>query len=349
MLGGEIMLNGIDISRWQDGINVGQLDVDFVICKATEGNGYTDPNCDEYYQAAKAAGKKLGVYHYARPDLGNTPEAEANWFISQVKGYVNEAILILDWEPALEIGNVDWAYEWLAAVYEKTGVRPLIYMSASPANDNDWSRVVNGNFGLWIASYGANTGASGTPPPNRYWPFYVLWQYTSRGHIPGYSGNLDLNYFYGTRQAWDKYAKSGKEDGNGDDSSEDVTKYQVGDTVHFNYLYTSSYGDRKVTSAITSGEITRIIPGRVAPYLINNGSGWVSDSLITGEGTSGISVGTRVRTIGVGNGASDGSKNPARIGIVGTVSRIIPGAEYPYLVATTAPLGWYKLEDLEII
>lgn len=346
------MLNGVDISRWQQGIDVALLAVDFVICKATEGNGYVDPNCNEFYQEAKSSGKKLGVYHYARPDLGNTAKAEADWFLSQVKGYIGEAILILDWEPKGEISNVSWAYDWLVRVYEVTGVRPMIYMSASPANSYDWSRVVNGNFGLWIASYGANTGAAGSPPSNKYWPFYTMWQYTSKGHLSGYSGNLDLNYFYGTRQAWDKYAVSDK----GEDSDEgeedvggDVTKYQLGETVHFNYLYTSSYGDRKVSSAISEGVITRIIAGRVAPYLINNGSGWLSDSLIIGEGSNNINIGSKVRTIDYGNGASDGSSNRARAGITGTVSRIIVGAKYPYLVSTTVPIGWYQKEDLEVI
>ena len=56
------MLKGIDISKWQS-IGTGDGDYDFIICKATEGVGYTDPNCDGHYQRAKAQGKLLGVYH----------------------------------------------------------------------------------------------------------------------------------------------------------------------------------------------------------------------------------------------------------------------------------------------
>lgn len=33
----------------------------------------------------KAAGMLLGAYHYARPDLGNTPEAEAKYFLEIVQ------------------------------------------------------------------------------------------------------------------------------------------------------------------------------------------------------------------------------------------------------------------------
>ena len=34
-------------------------------------------------------------------------------------------------------------------------------------------------------------------------------QYTSNGHINGYAGSLDLNYFAGDKAAWDKYAGVG--------------------------------------------------------------------------------------------------------------------------------------------
>ena len=54
------MLKGIDISHHQRGITFGS-DVDFVICKATEGIGYVDEECDKAYQRAKQAGKLLGV------------------------------------------------------------------------------------------------------------------------------------------------------------------------------------------------------------------------------------------------------------------------------------------------
>jgi len=60
-------------------------------------------------------------------------------------------------------------------------------------------------------------------------------------------------------------------------------------------------------------------------------------------------VGDRVKTIGKGNGASDGSANTARSGMTGTITRIINGAKYPYLVSNGEPIGWYKKEALERI
>ena len=203
------MLKGIDISKWQDGIDLSKIETDFVICKATEGVGYTDQKCDKFYQQAKSLGKKLGVYHFARPDLRNTAVAEADWFIRETKGYHKEAILILDWESG-DLKNVTWAKQWLDRVYEKTGVKPVIYMSASVMSSADWSSVANADYGLWVANYGSNNGTAQESVfnkyPLKYWTFYALWQYTSTGRLDGYNGNLDLNYFSGDKEAWDKYA-----------------------------------------------------------------------------------------------------------------------------------------------
>lgn len=199
------MLKGIDISHWQNGFTDFSA-VDFAIFKATEGINYVDNCCDKFYQQAKKQGKKLGVYHFARPDL-NSAEAEANFFVENVKGYVKEAILVLDWEPGGgQISNVAWAKTWLDKVYSLTGVKPIIYMSQSPENSYDWSSVANSDYGLWVAKYGSNNGQQGTQPTIKHWKFYALWQYTSKGRVSGYNGDLDLDVFSGDTSAWDKYA-----------------------------------------------------------------------------------------------------------------------------------------------
>lgn len=71
---------------------------------------------------------------------------------------------------------------------------------------------------------------------------------------------------------------------------------------------------------------------------------------VPSEPTTTLEVGTRVRTIGAGNGSSYGDSNSAASGLEGTISRIEEGREYPYCVDDDeGPLGWYKAEDLEII
>ena len=207
------MLRGVDVSHHQRGINGFGSDVDFVIVKATEGIGYVDDQCDRLYQLAKSAGKKLGVYHFARPDLGNSGRGEADFFVDNIQGYIREAILILDWEPSGgQIGNVGWAKEFLDRVQERTGIKPVIYMSASPMNSYNWGPVAQADYGLWVANYGTNNGQPQEGVFNRYpvkyWSFWALWQYTSVGRISGYDGNVDMNFFSGDQTAWDKYAQS---------------------------------------------------------------------------------------------------------------------------------------------
>lgn len=228
------MLRGIDISHHQQGINIGALDIDFVIIKATEGNGYKDDMCDSFVEQSKASGKKIGLYHFARPDLGNTAVSEADWFIKETREYQKEAIFVLDWESG-NLGNVAWAKAWLDRVYEVTGIKPLIYMSESPANSYDWSSVANADYGVWIAEYGVNNGLANGSPIAKNWPFITLWQYTSVGRINGYDGNLDLDYFYGDRKAWDKYAladSTSQENNNGDQI------LYKGSKVKFNGIFT---------------------------------------------------------------------------------------------------------------
>lgn len=204
------MLKGVDISSYQSGISQFGNDVNFVICKATEGVGYVDKYCDTLYQKAKRDGKLLGVYHFARPDLGNTAEKEAEWFVKNISGYLNEAILVLDWESG-ELSNTVYAKAFLDKVYDLTGVRPLLYASSSVINSYNFTDIVAANYGLWVAQYGVNNGESNEQPIVRNWGFYALWQYTSRGRISGYDADIDMNYFYGDKDAWLKYANASRE------------------------------------------------------------------------------------------------------------------------------------------
>lgn len=198
-------LYGVDISMYQA---VGTGDGwDFVLCKATEGWGYVDPLCDAHYQRAKNNHQRRGVYHFARPDLNpNGAIDEADFFVDNCQGYVKDGILVLDWECA--VWNVGWAKTWLDRVYSRTGVKPLIYMSASVVNDYDWSSVANADYGLWIAGYPNEYNVPNPPRPDEgylpyaigAWPFAAMWQYSSS------AGTLDRDIFYGDVNAWNAYA-----------------------------------------------------------------------------------------------------------------------------------------------
>lgn len=197
-------MRGIDISHWQDGLDLGLIDFDFAIMKATEGVTMVDNCCDEFYQKAKAMGKRLGVYHYAN---GGDYKAEANFFIEHVTNYIGEALLILDWESQ---GNAQWnktdtswVKNWCDYVYSQTGVKPIIYIQKSAMN-----KVSNLGYQLWIAQYADNekTGYQDTPWNEGTYPC-LMRQYSSHGSLSGYSGNLDLDKFYGGIAFWDELAR----------------------------------------------------------------------------------------------------------------------------------------------
>lgn len=187
-------LFGTDQSKWQaNQVTEGS----FILVKATEGCGYVDPTCDAKYQLNKQAGKLLGVYHYARPDLGNTPEAEAQYFVDNIRGYIGEAIMVLDWESANK-WDVNWAKRWLDKVKDLTGIKPMIYMSSSVTFAYDWSSVVAGDYGLWVANYGNNDGTNHGCPGVGYWGIVAMHQYTSNP--------LDKDEFFGDENTWRAYA-----------------------------------------------------------------------------------------------------------------------------------------------
>lgn len=207
-------MKGIDISHWQQGINLTSVTCDFVIIKATQGTKYVDPCFQKFCAQAMSLGKKIGLYHYYG---SGEPEAQAEHFLQTVRSYIGKAVLVLDWEvdqnpdfkkgPALPKRFLDY-------VLAKTGVHPLIYMSKSVCREYNWTEVVKGNYGLWMAQYANKkpTGYQDKPwSDNRglgAFKSYAIHQYTSNGHIDGYNGSLDLDIAYMTPTAWDKYAKA---------------------------------------------------------------------------------------------------------------------------------------------
>lgn len=200
-----MVMQGIDIASHQTGIDLSKVPVDFVIEKATQGTGYVNPDCDRVVQQAIKLGKCWGVYHYIG---GQGAVAEADYFVDNIKGYIGHGLLAVDWE---EIQNSAWgntAYldALVARVIERTGIKPLIYAQASVYNQVA-AIAKKYDCGLWIAQY-ANDKPTGyqEAPWNEGKYACAIRQYSSVGRLSGWSGNLDLNKFYGDANAWSKYA-----------------------------------------------------------------------------------------------------------------------------------------------
>lgn len=201
-------LNGIDIASYQTGINLTVVPCDFVIIKATQGTGYVNPDCDRAYQQAKRAGKLRGTYHYVG---GGNAVAEADYYVNNIKGYLRDGLLAIDWEAEQNgaWGNEAYLEQLVRRVIERTGVKPLIYSMASR-----YAQVAavakKLDCGLWIAEYADMNPTGYQAHPWREGAYAcAIRQYASTGRLNGWGGNLDLNIAYMTREQWAKYVNPG--------------------------------------------------------------------------------------------------------------------------------------------
>lgn len=198
-------MNGIDISNWQNGINLDAVPYDFIIAKATQGKTYVSPDCARQVEQARARGKLFGVYHYID---GSGAIVEADFFIDNIKNWVGEGMLCLDWESNQNSawGNEDYLRQVAQRVIDRTGIPPVIYVQQSRmAQVKPIADALN--CALWIKQY-ANMNATGyqDAPWNEGAYSCAIRQYSSCGRLSGYSGNLDLNKAYMDAAAWKKYA-----------------------------------------------------------------------------------------------------------------------------------------------
>lgn len=219
---------GCDVSHWQNA-NM-QYPGDFVIVKATEGNGYKDSAMLNHANAAVEQGKVLGFYHFARPDLNNSAEEEARWFVKCVKPWL-PCILVLDWEAKAVNYPAEWTLDFMREVYRLTGIRPLFYASSAVVKTGKYAQLFRENYGLWIAHWNVDEpDISGSG-----WKFWAIWQ-TGIEKVNGQ--NVDTNVFSGNLAHLEKYACTDFD--TIPDASEKET-ISVGDVVKVNTRYDYSH------------------------------------------------------------------------------------------------------------
>ncbi|MDO4807328.1 MAG: GH25 family lysozyme, partial [Coriobacteriales bacterium] len=208
-------LNGVDISGWNEGINISKLDADFVIIKATEGVQGTiyNPWYKSWADKALADGKLIGFYHYAN---GGDPIKEADCFYNAIAEFKGRAVACLDWEgqgnPTFDTGkDVAWCKKFLNRLKSRYGGTPLLYTSKNYTNAYDWSSVA-ASYPLWGAEYpdfkDVNGYQSDPWQSSRPWGAWgknpLIFQYTSTGVLLKNGGieHFDFNLFYGTVGDW---------------------------------------------------------------------------------------------------------------------------------------------------
>ncbi|MGZ3919552.1 MAG: GH25 family lysozyme [Bacteroidia bacterium] len=210
-----VQVLGVDVYSGQGTINWVQAKAagyTFAWAKATEGVGYTDSKYLTNAVNGPPAGIKMGAYHFARPDLNPTLSgavSEANYFLSVAQPYITTCELppSLDLEGSYLQSNFTssqltaWVQSWMNTVQTATGIKPVLYISASTAGYLNSSA---NTYPLWTDYV---DGSSTNPPPNTgVWPTWSFKQYDWTATVPGIPGNTtDLNVFNGNMAAFNNF------------------------------------------------------------------------------------------------------------------------------------------------
>jgi GH25 family lysozyme M1 (1,4-beta-N-acetylmuramidase) len=184
-------VGGIDLSshdhrhfavHWRTELAAGSQ---FVYIKATEGTTYVNPSFVADYTTARAVGRYVGAYVYARPDRGD-PVGQAEHFLRHARFKRDARTLVpfvdLEWPyngvRADDCYNLNpeqmraWIHAFIGRIEAGIGRKPMIYTNTywwNPCTGNDTSY---GGYPLDIASY-----TTKDPKLPAGWTTFALWQY----------------------------------------------------------------------------------------------------------------------------------------------------------------------------
>ena len=183
---------GIDVSHYQGKIDWKQVarsgEVFYVYVKATEGSGLVDNTFRTNLQGARAAGLRVGIYHFF------SPTAPVDQQFSNLKSNVRlddmDLIPIIDVEHRGKASHADFCArlrKFLGMVERHYGVKPIIY-----TGQNFYNKYLSGQFSNYrymIAKYDSEIPYLVDDAP------FVMWQYSATGRIAGIRGNVDRSCF----------------------------------------------------------------------------------------------------------------------------------------------------------
>lgn len=190
----------IDVSRYQGTIDWAQVaaagykgamlktvSTNHKLSKQADGL-YIDPTFEDNYRNAKAAGLDVGVYYYTYATSEAMADAELTLVREAVRGKELTMPLAVDVEEnklkpmsTLDLTNLTaYALEQV----EKMGFYAQLYTYTGYKYELDMARL-SSRWDVWLADY------TGKPPAVTF--KYNAHQHTSKGVVPGISGNVDLN------------------------------------------------------------------------------------------------------------------------------------------------------------
>jgi lysozyme len=201
------MKNGIDVSEFNGTIDwpkVKAAGIDMVWVKASLGATYTDPRYITNTVMARAAGVKVGHYHFATLNSQNVAAdatTEANFFISKLKQVPFDLPPVLDLEENKANLKPEQVKEWVITfqtvldMWLKANnhqLSTILYSYMPFLNDLLPGGV---DMHLWLAQYNSKPA----PIRPKGWATdtehrkLIAWQWSNQGKIDGIKGDVDLN------------------------------------------------------------------------------------------------------------------------------------------------------------
>ncbi len=192
----EFFIRGVDVSKYQGDVDFSRLKnagVHYVFIRATEGITYQDPDYQSNHAKAKAAGLKVGVYHFY--ETNDDPMYQLKNFTQQVSLSAGDLAPVIDIEKLHQKDDknlTDSLRLFLNALEAHYGIKPIIYTGKNFANQylTDF-----GDYPLWLAEYQVKQ-----PQVPVGWSHWTFWQWSQSGTVSGVEGNLDMDRFNGDEE-----------------------------------------------------------------------------------------------------------------------------------------------------
>ena len=208
-------MKGIDISSWQGNVNMKRVKteggVKRVILRAGWGKNGIDPKYDANAQAMLNLEIPGGIYWFSYAYTELMALDEGRFAVAAAKKYWKKCYIAYDFEydsvnNARKNGvNVTktmattFAINFLTVVAE-AGFTPVLYLNQDYWNnyfDVDKIKTFIPGLKIWYACwYNSNKTDVVTPLPASMKKNVDIWQYSSKGQVPGISGNVDMNEVY---------------------------------------------------------------------------------------------------------------------------------------------------------
>lgn len=184
----------IDVSHWQGTINwqkVYDAGIRYAYIKCCQGTDLIDDRCKENVKAARAAGVRVGVYHFF--STKSSAREQFKWFCQNYKESDQDLRPMLDVESnGGKLGREalqDSVRVFMDLCEKKFGYRPILY--SYQVFYNRYLAPAFWQETLMLALYREDR-APITDGKGRA----SIWQYSSKGRINGIKGNVDLNKFH---------------------------------------------------------------------------------------------------------------------------------------------------------